>query len=236
MVSGMPRVLLTGSSGGVGRVAGPALTAAGWLVRPFDLADGQDLRDPRAVFDAMAGCDAVVHAGALAHDSAGPPIDIVATNVLGTWHVLVAAEAHAVSRVVYFSSAQVFGFAEGEGTPAYLPIDDDHPVSASRPYGMSKRLAEEMCRAWTTRTGIPTIALRPVLILTDEGLASWPPETAELHAFVHVDDVATATVRALTADLDGHHRLTLCGPGSFDTTVAETTLGWTATRTWPAAG
>jgi UDP-glucose 4-epimerase len=229
----MPRVLLTGSSGGVGRAARSALQQAGWQVRPFDLTAGQDLRDPQAVSAAIQGCDAVVHAGALAHDTAGSPADIVATNLLGTWHVLVAAQAHAVSRVVYFSSAQVFGCAEGEGTPAYLPVDDDHPVRAARPYGMSKRLAEEMCLAWTTRTGIPTVALRPVLILNDESMAPYSPETAELGAFVHVDDVAAAAVLALTVDLDGHHRLTLCGPGSFDCTRARITLGWTATRSWP---
>jgi UDP-glucose 4-epimerase len=230
----MRRVLLTGSSGGVGRAVRAALTTAGWAVQPFDLADGQDLLDPRAVLEAMAGCDAVVHAGALAHDSAGSPADIVATNVLGSWHILVAAEALGLSRVVYFSSAQVFGFAEGEGIPAYLRVDDDHPVTASRPYGMSKRLAEEMCLAWTTRTGMPTIVLRPVLILTDDGLAAWSATTAELGAFVHVDDVAAATVLALTANLRGHHRLTLCGPGPFDTTLAGSTLGWKATRAWPA--
>lgn len=184
----------------------------------------------------MTGCDAVVHAGALAHDSAGSAADIVATNVLGTWHILVAAEAQRLSRVVYFSSAQVFGFAEGEGTPAYLPVDDDHPVTASRPYGMSKRLAEEMCLAWTTRTGTPTVVLRPVMILTDDSLAAHSAETAELGAFVHVDDVADAIVRALAVDLHGHHRLTLCGPGSFDTTLAETTLGWRAARAWPTGG
>lgn len=183
----------------------------------------------------MRGCAAVVHAGALSHDSAGSPVDIVTTNVLGTWHVLAAAEECGLSRVVYFSSAQVFGFAEGEGSPAYLPVDDNHPVRASRPYGMSKRLAEEMCQAWTTRTGVPTIVLRPVLILDDQSLAGYSPQTAELGAFVHVDDVVAATLLALTADLDGHHRLTLCGPGSFDTTRARTTLGWTATRTWNAA-
>jgi UDP-glucose 4-epimerase len=230
----MRRVLLTGSSGAVGRPTRSALTAAGWEVRPFDLADGQDLRDPSTVLDALAGCDAVVHAGALAHDSAGSATDIVATNVLGTWHVLVAAEAHGLSRVVYLSSAQVFGCAEGEGTPAYLPVDDDHPVRASRPYGMSKRLAEEMCAAWTTRTGIPTVVLRPVMILSDDSLAAHSAETAEFGAFVHVDDVADAIVRALAVDLDGHHRLTLCGPGSFDAALAARTLGWRAARTWPA--
>ena len=228
----MPRVLLTGSSAGVGRAARPALEAASWIVQPFDIVDGYDLRDPQTVFDATQSCDAVVHAGALAHDTAGSPTDIVATNLLGTWHVLVAAEAHTVSRVVYFSSAQVFGFAEGEGTPAYLPVDDAHPLRASRPYGMSKRLAEEMCQAWTFRTQIPTVVLRPVMILDDDSLSLYTPETAELGAFVHVDDVATATVQALMADVAGHHRLTVCGPGPFDTALTEKTIGWRPTRSW----
>jgi UDP-glucose 4-epimerase len=222
--------LLTGSSGLVGQAARPALAAAGWAVRPFDVIHGQDLRDAHAVLDAMQGCDAVVHAGALAHDTAGSPVDIVSINLLGTWHVLVAAETRGVSRVVYFSSAQVFGFTEGEGTPAYLPVDDDHPLTAARPYGMSKRLAEEMCQAWTSRTGIPTIVLRPIQILNDQSLASYSAEAEELD-FVHVDDVASAVVRALSADVAGHHRLTLCGRGPFDTTRTESTIGWKPART-----
>ena len=230
----MARVLLTGSSGGVGRAARPVLEAAGWAVEPFDLAGGQDLRDEAAVRRAMVGCEAVVHAGALAHDSAGSPAEIVATNVLGTWHVLLAAGACAVSRVVYFSSAQVFGFAEGEGSPAYLPVDDAHPLRAARPYGMSKRLAEDMCAAWTSRTGIPTIVLRPVMILTSATLLQVTEAEAELGAFVHADDVATAILRALSARLDGHLRLTLCGPGQFDTTTTRQVLGWTPACGWPS--
>lgn len=230
------RLLLTGSSGGVGRVTRPALEAAGWVVEPFDLAEGNDLRDEAAVRRAMSGCEAVVHAGAIAHDSAGGPAEIVATNLLGTWHVLQAAEAHSVSRVVYFSSAQVFGFAEGEGTPAYLPADDAHPVRAARPYGMSKRLAEEMCAAWTSRTGIPTTVLRPVMILDDSALLRVTENDAELGAFVHVDDVAAAVLRALAAAPDGHIRLTLCGPGRFDTTAARQVLGWSPVRGWPSRG
>ncbi|HEV2376475.1 MAG TPA: NAD(P)-dependent oxidoreductase [Streptosporangiaceae bacterium] len=230
----MARVLLTGSSGGVGRAARPVLEAAGWVVEPFDLTDGKDLCDEAAVLGAMTGCEAVVHAGAIAHDTAGTPADIVATNVLGTWHVLQAAQTHQVSRVVYFSSCQVFGFAEGEGTPAYLPVDDAHPLRAARPYGMSKRLAEEMCAAWTSRTGIPTIVLRPVMILSDAALRQVSETEAELGAFVHVDDVAAAIIRALSLQPDGHVRLTLCGPGPFDTSAARQILGWTPTRTWPS--
>jgi len=209
------------------------LETAGLEVRGFDLRHGDDLRDETAVRQAVEGCDAVVHAGAIAHDRGGTPADILATNVLGTWHVLLAAEAHHVTRVVYFSSAQVFGFAEGEDVPAYLPVDDRHPLRASRPYGMSKRLAEEMCGAWTRRTAITTVVLRPVMILTDEGLELVTEDQAELGAFVHVDDVAAAALMALTVEVEGHVRLTLCGPGAFDTSSAADTLGWQATRGWP---
>ena len=229
----MPRVLLTGSSGGVGRAATPVLQAAGWSVRSFDLAEGLDVRDFATVLASAQGCDEIVHAGAIAHDSAGTTADIVATNLLGTWHVLLAAERVGASRVVYFSSAQVFGFAEGEGKPIYLPVDDQHPVRASRPYGMSKRLAEEMCSAWTERTGIPTIVLRPVMILDDAGLGSISSADAELGAFVHVADVARATLLSMTTEVEGHHRVTLCGPGPFDTRAAADLLGWRATRAWP---
>ena len=87
----MRRVLVTGSSGGVGTAVSALLEARGWTVQPFDLQDGHDLRDASAVGEAMAGCQAVVHAGAIAHDKAGTPGDIVATSLLGTWHVLMAA-------------------------------------------------------------------------------------------------------------------------------------------------
>src|SRR5437588_950218 len=117
MIRTVRTVLVTGAAGKVGRAATARLQATGCEVRPFDLAFGQDLRSETDVAAAMAGCDAVVHAGALAHDWAGSPADIMATNVLGTWHVLLAAERQRVRRVVYFSSAQVFGLTDGENEP-----------------------------------------------------------------------------------------------------------------------
>jgi nucleoside-diphosphate-sugar epimerase len=133
-------------------------------VAGFDRADGDDLLDLASVRRAVDGCAAVVHAGALAHDTAGSPEDIMAVNVLGTWHVLLAAEAAGISRVVYFSSGQVFGIAEGERLPDYFPVDDAHPRRAMRPYGLSKCLAEDLCAGFTARTGIPTVALRPAWV------------------------------------------------------------------------
>lgn len=91
-----------------------------------------------------------------------------------------------------------------------------------------------MCAAWTSRTGIPTIILRPVMILTDSALLQVTQTEAELGAFVHADDVATAVLRALSAQVTGHVRLTLCGPGPFDTSATRQILRWKPSRDWPS--
>lgn len=215
------RFLVTGHRGHVGGTVAAQLESGGHDVAGFDLASGDDLLDSAAVKRAADGCAAIVHLGALANDTAGSPERIMAVNVLGTWHLLLAARAAAVGRVVHFSSAQVFGTAEGERLPDYFPIDDAHPRRAMRPYGLSKRLGEDLCAGFTARTGIATVALRPVWVW-DPGMyqrieARWRAEPGsewqpfwEYGSFVDVRDVATAVLRALTVPLSGHHRLLLC--------------------------
>jgi UDP-glucose 4-epimerase len=215
------RVLVTGDRGAVGaRVAG-FLTGCGYEVAGFDLADGADVLDLAALRHAARGCAAIVHLAALAHDSAGSPEQIMAVNVLGTWNVLLAAEAVGAGRAICFSSAQVFGIAEGERLPDYFPVDDAHPRRAMRPYGLSKKLAEDLCEGFTARTGIPTMSLRPVAVWDEAHYArlqdrwhaqpqsQWEPFW-EYGAFVDVRDVAAAVHQALTVPLAGHYRALLC--------------------------
>jgi UDP-glucose 4-epimerase len=139
------RILVTGHRGNVGVPVARHLEGLGHDVVGFDLADGMDLLDAGEVRRAARGCAAIVHLGALSHDLAGSPEQIMAVNVLGTWHVLLAAESAGVPRVIHFSSAQVFGIAEGERLPDYFPVDDAHPRRAMRAYGLSKRLGEDLC-------------------------------------------------------------------------------------------
>jgi UDP-glucose 4-epimerase len=221
---GLVRVLVTGDRGTVGVPVAGFLRGAGNEVAGFDRADGSDILDLAAISRAAWGCAAIVHLAALAHDSAGSPEQIMAVNVLGTWHVLLAAEAAGAGRVISFSSAQVFGIAEGERLPDYFPVDDAHPRRAMRPYGLSKRLGEDLCEGFTRRTGVATVCLRPVAVwdqarygqVLDQWRArprsEWEPYW-EYGAFVDVRDVAAAVGQALTVPLDGHHRLLLCAAG-----------------------
>jgi nucleoside-diphosphate-sugar epimerase len=215
------RILVTGHRGGVGGPVAGHLEALGHDVTGFDLADGADLLNLDEVKRAAEGCAAIVHLAALAHDTAGSPERIMAVNMLGTWHVLLAAEAAGAARVIHFSSAQVFGTAEGERVPDYLPVDDAHPRRAMRPYGLSKCLAEDLCAGFTARTGIASVSLRPVWVwqpgmyakIEAERRASprseWEPYW-EYGGFVDVRDVATAVELSVTVPLAGHHRALLC--------------------------
>jgi nucleoside-diphosphate-sugar epimerase len=215
------RVLVTGHRGTIGLSAVDLLERCGHVVAGFDLGEGGDLLDLAAVKAAAAGCEAIVHLGAIPHDTAGSPEEIMAVNVLGSWHVLLAAEAAVVTRVIHFSSAQALGVTEGERVPDYFPIDDDHPRRAMRPYGLSKRLAEDLCEGFTARTGIASLSLRPVAVWGPEVYArveaqraaeprsEWEPFW-EYGAFVDVRDVALAVERSLAVPLTGHHRALLC--------------------------
>jgi nucleoside-diphosphate-sugar epimerase len=216
-------VLLTGHRGRLGRAIEARLAADGHAVRGYDLADGDDILDAAAVARAAEGVDVIVHAGGLADDRGGTPADVMAANLLGTWNVLLAAEAAGARRVVYLSSGKSLGMLERD--PDYLPVDDDHRGLPGRPYGLAKWLSEEMCAAFTARTGIDTICLRPVAVFDDAGYkraiegASKPRAPGAIwHLGVHIDlrDVVEATVAALRCPPPSHVRLLLCAADIAD--------------------
>jgi len=208
-------VLLTGHCGRLGLVISEHLRSLGHEVRGFDLAEGGDVLDAAAVKEAARGAAAVVHVAGIAGDRPARPEAIMAANLLGTWHVLLAAEAAGVQRVVYLSSGKALGLLERD--PDYLPVDDDHRGLPSRPYALSKWLAEEMCAAFSASTAIQTICLRPVQVFDAESYAATADRTwrasdgQHWHLGVHIDvrDVATACAAALACTASQHERLLL---------------------------
>ena len=247
------RVLVTGDGGLIGRDIASALRGRGDTVIGFERARGDDVLDAPAVAQAADKCDVVVHCAAIKNDSRGTPAEIFATNVTGTWNVLRAAEQAGVSRFVYLSSAQVFGVFDPGVQPAHLPIDDDHPRNASRPYGLSKRFGEDLCVSVAGRTGMTVVALRPVAVY-DAATFRWAAERSrdrtgtrwQDRSFVDVRDVVGATLLAMSCPPGCHVGLTLCADAAapaadsdvvsaFDTSAASRVLGWQPEWDWATA-
>lgn len=130
-----------------------------------------DVTDLSRLEVACAGMDAVIHIAAVPNIHSAPPDEIMRVNVLGSWNVLEAADHAGVRRVVLCSSDSVAGntvWREYFWLPSYLPIDEDHPVRPTDPYGLSKLLGEEAGRSFAARRRMEVLALRPVFILFPE--------------------------------------------------------------------
>jgi nucleoside-diphosphate-sugar epimerase len=214
------RVLVTGHRGMIGRAVHARLRAEGHEVIGLDRTRRDDVTKASAVARRARGCDVIVHAAALPNNRAGTPADIMRVNVLGTATVLGEAE-RVGARVVFISTAQALGVIESDSPPQYVPVDDDYTPRPVLAYGVSKLLAEELCAAFTRRSGLPSICLRPVGVFDDERAARLARVRAqpdpkwerwwELGAFVDLGDFVEAVVLATTADVTGHTRMLVCG-------------------------
>lgn len=179
------RVLVTGGSGRLGTYIVDALHHD-FDVRVLDLATSrQDVEtiigsvdDQGLVSKAMQDVDAVIHLANLDAGVRVPEHEFIRINVGGTWNVLDAAEQAGVKRFVYASSYNATGFSKNF-PPQYLPVDIHHPVNPVHAYGISKVLAEEMCRAFSRRSDMEVVCLRPPLILRDEAVYNLIKVTAE---------------------------------------------------------
>ena len=179
------RVLVTGGSGRLGTYVLDALQDD-FDVRVLDLAATRkdietiigSVDDQELVTKAMHGIDAVIHLANLDAGVRVPENEFIRINVGGTWNVLNAAEQVGVKRFVYASSYNATGFSKSF-QPQYLPVDIHHPVNPVHAYGISKVLAEEMCRAFSRRSSMEIVCLRPPLILRDDAVYNLIKVTAE---------------------------------------------------------
>ncbi|MCL6753578.1 NAD-dependent epimerase/dehydratase family protein [Nostoc sp. CCCryo 231-06] len=103
------KVLVTGNEGMIGSVVEKVLRAEGCEVIGFDIANGHNILNPDEIRSALVGCDAIIHLAALLGNSQDAPDEIMAVNLLGTWHILSAAAEAKLKRVVFFSSVDVLG-------------------------------------------------------------------------------------------------------------------------------
>ena len=115
-----------------------------------------DIRDVRALTDAMQGVDYVFHEAALVSvfDSVERPVDNHDINITGTLNVLVAARECGVKRVVVASSAAVYGDDPG------LPKTEEMIPRPESPYALAKIVNEHYMRVFANLYGLETVVLR----------------------------------------------------------------------------
>lgn len=158
-------ILVTGGAGYIGSHTCVVLLEAGYNVTVFDNYCNSkpealnrvehltgktltrvrgDIRNRMAIEDALrqSGATSVIHfAGLKAVGESGEhPLDYYDNNVVGTLRLLEAMQTCEVKNLVFSSSATVYG------TPQRLPLTEDHPLSATNPYGRTKLVVEDMLR------------------------------------------------------------------------------------------
>ena len=177
---------------------------------------GGDIRDTDILDKAVEGMDYVIHLAAmwLLH-CRDFPRTAFEVNVAGTFNVLEACARHGVKRLVYSSSASVYGDA------VQVPMEEDHPFNNKNFYGATKISGEAMCRAYFDRYGLNYVGLRymnvygphqdqhavysgVVPIMLNKIAQHEPPiingDGSQAYDFVYVRDVARANVLALASD------------------------------------
>ena len=90
------------------------------------------------------------------------PVGTLSANVLGTHHLLTAAQRYATKGFLFFSSGEIYGILKGVST-AVAEHDGGFldPTDVRSCYGESKRMGETMCVAWAQQFGVPTRIVRP---------------------------------------------------------------------------
>jgi UDP-glucose 4-epimerase len=230
-------VFFTGGAGFIGMHVVPMLLDRGYNVRIFDnmfrgdrdevaklTATGrvelidQDVRYGGAVHQAMKGCESVIHFAAVSiNKSQADPYESIDINMVGNHNVFAAAADHGVRRLVFASSASVYG------DPEKIPMHEDDPLHPLTPYCISKRAGEDLLGFYQRRAGLSWLALR-FFNVYGEGQKTTAYYTSVINHFVnrlqrgeppvidgkgeqsmdfiHVHDIARATVLALEAEQD----------------------------------
>ncbi len=126
------------------------------VLRRVEIVTG-DLSDLPAVRAAMRDTTQIFHLGALIAIpySYAHPAQVVATNVVGTLNVLLAAHEQRVARVVHTSTSEVYG------TALRVPMDETHPLQGQSPYSASKIGADKIAESFYCAYNLPVVTVRP---------------------------------------------------------------------------
>jgi UDP-glucose 4-epimerase len=179
---------------------------------------GGDIRELDVLDKAMEGTDYVFHLAAmwLLHCKDFPRTAFE-VNIGGTFNVLEACVKHKVKKLVYSSSASVYGDA------VEVPMTESHPFNNQNFYGATKISGEAMCTAFHDRYGLNVVGLRymnvygpgqdqhavysgvvPIMLnkIDDNEQPVINGDGTQAYDFIYVEDVAKSNVQALISDVN----------------------------------
>jgi dTDP-glucose 4,6-dehydratase len=115
-----------------------------------------DIRDPKAVAQAMAGCDWALNfaAESMVDRSIDDPGSFVLTDTYGVFVLLEEARRQGLMRFVQISTDEVYGEIMGE------PADESHPLMPRNPYSASKAGGDRIAYAYFATYGLPVVITR----------------------------------------------------------------------------
>lgn len=164
------KAIITGGAGFIGSAIASRLINSGKEVVVYDnLSVGKkenipenckfikgDLKNKKLLKHAMKDCDVLFHDAAFV-SIRGSFLKLrkeINSNCLGTLNAFESALNSGIKKIVFASSMAVYGH------PKYLPVDEQHPLTANSPYGLSKIRGEQYCRIFEEEYGIKTVSLR----------------------------------------------------------------------------
>jgi UDP-glucose 4-epimerase len=179
------------------------------------IVDGSIL-DTKLLRQLMTDIDYVFHLAALwLYECVHEPRSAVQVNIVGSFNVIEAAQTAGVKKVIFSSSASVYGDAVD------TPMSEDHPFNNRTTYGATKIAGEQLFRAFNEQHGLDYVGLRymnvygprmdykgtyvsVIMKVLDKIEAGEPPQIfgdgSQAYDFVHVSDVAHANILALKSD------------------------------------
>jgi UDP-glucose 4-epimerase len=210
------RILLTGSSGWLGRFLAPMLRGEGHIVIGLDVAPGIETQIIGSVADratvdrafAEHGVEAVIHGGALHKPDIVryPAQAFVDVNVSGTLNLLEAAKAAGHDRFVFTSTTSLMisqAIRDEAGDAAVWLDEASGPIEPRNIYGVTKFAAEQLCRLAHLNDGLNCVVLRTSRFFPEEddthrALSGENMKANELlHRRLTVEDAARAHIAAL---------------------------------------
>jgi UDP-glucose 4-epimerase len=167
----MHKVLVLGGAGYIGSHIVLRLLEGGYKVTVFDNLSGGsrenvpedvefiegDIRNFEFLLEVMRkGFDSIMHFAALkaVGESMEKPEDYSLNNIVGTLNVLNAASEVGIKKIIFSSSAAVYGDSK------YSPIDENHPTSPENYYGFTKLEIEKFLEWYDKLKGIKYVSLR----------------------------------------------------------------------------